>query len=130
MDVYAHQPMNGEPMKKLLAIALTSLALSAHAAESFKEPIDQLSQSQRTIRDKAASGDYQAMRNIAFSYASPRKGDAPSKVGACAWYLLIPAVHKKNFDVGDTGNIHLYCGRLSATEFDEAYAYAFRVLAK
>ena len=131
MVVYVHQPMNGEPMKKLITLTvLASAALPTFAADTFKEPLERLGPKQQEFRNQATAGDYQGMRNLAFSYAEPFKGEAGSKIGACAWYLLIPAVHKQKFDNGDTGNISVYCGKLSPTELNTAYTYAFRVLAK
>lgn len=109
-------------------IALVTFA--AHADNGFKEPLSQLSSKQQEFRDKAAAGDYEGMRNIAYSYMSPLKGEVGSKVGACAWYLLIPVVHKQKFNGGDTGNIYMACGKLSPTDLETAYVYAFRVLAK
>lgn len=123
--------MNGESMKKTLALAtLVLLTLSSQAADAFKEPLDRLSPKQQEFRNLATAGDYQGMRNIAHSYTAPFKGEAESKIGACAWYLLIPVVHKQKFHSGDTGNIFMTCGNLSPSDLDTAYAYAFRVLAK
>jgi hypothetical protein len=124
--------MNGEPMKTAalnIALALCAVSFSAAAQASFQEPLGTLGARQKETRALAVKGDYQAMRNIAYSYVAPAKGEAGSKVAGCAWYLLIPAVHKAKFDMGDTGNISTYCGKLSATELDSAYDYAFRSLA-
>ena len=68
------------------------------------------------------------MRNIAYSYAAPFKGEAGSKVSSCAWYLLVPVIHKDKFDAGDVGNVSVYCGKLSQLELTTAYEYAFKTL--
>jgi hypothetical protein len=123
------QRMNGEIMKNFsIALALGVIAASAAAQTDFTEPLKALSPKQKEFRALAVKGDYQGMRNIAYSYAAPAKGDTGSKVASCAWYLLIPAVHKQKFGLGDTGNISTYCARLSPDELNTAYEYAFRGL--
>lgn len=117
--------------KSLFTLPLIALmTFAAHADNGFKEPLNQLTPKQKEFRDKAAAGDYQGMRNIAYTYQAPSKGEAGSKIAACAWYLLIPVVHKQKFDAGDTGNVYVSCGKLAPDDLDRAYAYAFRVLAK
>lgn len=106
------------------------LALTAEAENSFKEPLSQLSPKQQEFRVKATIGDYQGMRNMAYSYLSPFKGEVGSKIGACAWYLLIPSVHTQKFISGDIGNIAVSCGKLDPESLTTAYEYAFRTLAK
>ncbi len=106
------------------------LVFPVHADNGFIEPIGQLSTKQKEYRDKATKGDYQGMRNIAYTYQAPSKGEVGSKIAACAWYLLIPVVHKQKFDAGDTGNVYVSCSKLDPSDLETAYAYAFRVLAK
>lgn len=116
----------------LLLLAQSSPAVAAQPARSqiaHAEPIDALSLKQKEFRALAAKGDYQGMRNIAYSYAAPFKGEAGSKVSGCAWYLLVPVVHKDKFDAGDVGNVSVYCGKLSQLELTTAYEYAFKTLA-
>ncbi len=122
--------MNGESMKFFVSLLLASTCAVAIAQPEFKEPLGDLSPKQKEFRALAIKGDYQGMRNIAYSYAAPFKGEAGSKVSACAWYLLIPAVHKAKFDSGDIGNVFVYCNKaLDRWELDAAYDYAFRKLA-
>lgn len=117
-------------MNKLFALSALALAsLSAQADNAFKEPLDRLSPKQQEFRSRATAADYQGMRNIAYSYMAPFKGEAGSKIGACAWYLLIPVVHKQKFNSGDTGNVYVACSKLPPSDLDAAYNYAFRVLA-
>lgn len=119
-------------MKKNLFtwLFVTFLALSVQAENAFKEPITQLGPRQQEFRLKATTGDYQGMRNIAHSYLAPFKGEVGSKIGACAWYLLIPSVHKQRFISSDIGNIAVSCGKLDPESLATAYEYAFRALAK
>lgn len=117
--------------KSLFALPLVAfLALSAQAENTFKEPLNQLGTKQQEFRLKATTGDYQGMRNIAYSYLAPFKGEVGSKIGACAWYLLIPSVHKQKFISGDISNIAVSCGKLDPESLTTAYEYAFRTLAK
>lgn len=125
--------MNGDRMRKMTAInmvlVLCAASASVTAQTDFKEPLNALGPKQKEFRALAVKGDYQGMRNIAFSYGAPLKGEAGSKIASCAWYLLIPAVHKEQFSAGDIGNISVYCNKLSLTEQITAYEYAFRTLA-
>lgn len=119
-------------MTLLLLWAQSSAAVAGQTAKqqpSHAEPIDALSLKQKEFRALAIKGDYQGMRNIAYSYAAPLKGEAGSKVSSCAWYLLVPVVHKDKFDAGDVGNVSVYCGKLSQTDLTAAYEYAFKILA-
>lgn len=116
--------------KSIFTLSLALVAAAAHAGSAFTEPLAQLGPKQQEFRAAATSGDYQGMRNIAYSYQAPLKGEVGSKVGACAWYLLIPVVHKQKFNEGDTGNIAMSCGKLDPESLSAAYAYAFRTLAK
>lgn len=104
-------------------------SVSATAQVGFQEPLTTLGAKQREFRALALKGDYQGMRNIAYSYLSPLKGEVGSKIGACAWYLLVPAVHKTKFQSGDTGNIYVSCNKLELNDLNMAYEYAFRTLA-
>ena len=117
--------------KRLFTLSLVALlSLSAQAENTFKEPLKQLSPKQQEFRVNATAGDYQGMRNIAYSYLAPFKGEVSSKIGACAWYLLIPSVHKQKFTSSDIGNIAVSCGKLDPESLTTAYEYAFRTLAK
>lgn len=118
-------------MKEVILTLVIAVASGVAASQpEFTEPLTSLGAGQKKTRALAMQGDYNGMRNIAYSYAAPGKGEAGSKVGACAWYLLIPAIHKAKFHGGDIGNISVYCGKLSQTELDDAYKYAFRTLGK
>lgn len=112
-----------------IALALCIVSTSAAAQTGFKEPLSALGPKQKEFHALAVKGDYQGMRNIAHSYVAPLKNEAGSKVAGCAWYLLIPAVHKEKFNAGDTGNISVYCGKLDPSDLNTAYEYAFRALA-
>jgi hypothetical protein len=112
-----------------IALMITIASASATAQVGFQEPLNALSSQQREFRSLAIKGEYQSMRNIAYSYLSPSKGETGSKIGACAWYLLIPSVHKAKFHAGDTGNIYISCSKLEPGDLNAAYEYAFRTLA-
>lgn len=108
--------------------AIIFAAITTGALADFKEPLNELSSKQKEFRALAVKGDYQGMRNIAYSYVAPFKGEAGSKVAGCAWYLLVPAVHKDKFNSGDIGNVSVYCSKLSGGDLNTAYEHAFRTL--
>lgn len=111
-----------------IALALGIVSIAATAQTAFKEPLNALGSNQKMFRALAIEGDYQGMRNIAYSYLVPLKGETGSKIGACAWYLLIPAVHNAKFHAGDTGNIYTSCSKLDPSDLSSAYEYAFKTL--
>lgn len=119
-------------MRLVLSMAVAALVLAnpVSAQSNFKEPLNMLGKQQKEFRALAVKGDYQGMRNLAYSYQAPFSGEAGSKIGACAWYVLIPVVHREKFHGGDVGNIHVSCGKLSPTDLEAAYEYAFRTLAR
>lgn len=80
--------------------------------------------SQSELTKKAITGDYQAQRNLAYSYANPRQGEQADAVRACAWYLTVyqsgsPKVHE-----GDKGNVAVYCSKLPTTDLKVAQKQA------
>ena len=91
-------------MKRILLIAALLCAGQAHA------------QTQDQLEKQARRGDYQAQRNLAYSYASPMKGEKEDKLAACVWYLVVIKSGSDKVDIGDTGNAKVYCSKLERTE--------------
>lgn len=91
-------------MKKIMAIS--GLLLCAGV----------MAQSQDKLQAGAMRGDYQAQRNLAYSYAAPMKGETGDKIKACAWYLVILQSGSSKINAGDTSNADTYCTRLSKME--------------
>ena len=73
-------------------------------------------QSQDKLLKKAIAGDYQAQRNLAYSYANPATGERADKIKSCAWYQVILKSGSDKVSVGDVGNVKVYCGALSDLE--------------
>ncbi|MBF8179662.1 hypothetical protein [Herminiimonas contaminans] len=83
-----------------------------------------LAQSQKDLEKPAMRGDYQAQRNLAYSFVAPMKGENLNPVAGCAWYLVILKSGSPRVDVTDTNNATLYCDRLSQTEKIAAHGKA------
>lgn len=83
-----------------------------------------LAQSQKELEKTALRGDYQAQRNLAYSFVAPMQGEDLNPVSGCAWYLVILRSGSKRVDVTDSNNATLYCDRLSKTEQISAYGKA------
>lgn len=67
------------------------------------------SESQIALKNKAMKGDYQAQRNLAWSYVNPHKKDKADPVLGCAWYLVILQSRSPKIHEGDYGNVKVYC---------------------
>jgi len=69
---------------------------------------------EKELLDAAMKGDYQAQRNLAFGYATGGQQFRVNKGAACSWYLLILRSDSPKLNVGDVGNVDVYCGKLDA----------------
>ncbi|CAB3962935.1 hypothetical protein BLA9940_07078 [Burkholderia aenigmatica] len=65
--------------------------------------------SPQTYLPKALAGDYQAQRNLAYTYGA----DLRDFSKACSWYLLILRSDSPSLNIGDLSNAETYCGMLS-----------------
>jgi hypothetical protein len=83
------------------ALGLIAQVGIAHAVES-----------QSTLTKKALIGDYQAQRNLAYSYFNPRKDEVADPVLGCAWYMTIVKSGSPKVNLGDEGNVKVYCNKL------------------
>ena len=69
----------------------------------------------------AMRGDYQAMRNLAFTWSTDAARTQPdASIVGCAWYAQIMQMHTAKVHVGDVSNRDLYCGRLSKQDLQAA----------
>lgn len=79
----------------------------------------------------AAAGDYQAMRNYAFTWSTDAARENPdASIVGCAWYALILRKHAARAHDGDRSNKALYCGRLTAAQAQRAGALLADLSAK
>lgn len=88
-------------MKRLIGLLAIVAAIGVQA-DDFKD-----------VTGLAMKGDYQAQRNLAFSYVSrPYAGQKKDVNQACAWYLLILRSDSAKLNTGDVGNVKAYCDSL------------------
>lgn len=80
--------------------------------------------SQSDLTKKAITGDYQAQRNLAYSYVNPRKGEQADAVRACAWYLTVYQSGSPKVNEGDKGNVAVYCSKLPTNDLKVAQKQA------
>lgn len=88
------------------------------------------SQSQQILEDAAMQGDYQAQRNLAFSYSRPfeSRGEIENPILACAWRLIILHSGSPKVDLTDQSNMEVYCGKLSSEDFDKSKRTAIDIM--
>jgi len=118
-------------MKKLIAIAMMLVLAGCGEKEPDSRTVvapavricatDETHDQPHTyeaVRDLAMKGNYQAQRNLAFGYAGgmPYKGQDENTILGCAWYKYIMLSGSEKVNTTDTGNVQVYCGRLSAQE--------------
>lgn len=120
-------------MKTVVALALFLLATGLHA-----KPLDPADiEAQLTPKTKAqlvsytagaTAGDYQAMRNLAFTWSTDATRERPEAlVVGCAWYAQIVQRHKTKANAGDVSNRDLYCGRLTPDNMQAALGLSARI---
>lgn len=82
--------------------ALSRLALVCLIAISTNAVAD----SEVQMQQSAMRGDYQAQRNLAYSYATGRAttGSPKKPIDACAWYRVIAASNNPKVQSGDYSN--------------------------
>lgn len=94
-------------MIKLFLCLLTASTTTAVVAAP-----DQAAELQR----KAARGDYQAQRNLAYSYQTAVLGLPKDFMQACMWRTVIVQSGDAQVDSSDASNLDYVCGKLSPTE--------------
>ncbi|MET3461268.1 hypothetical protein [Variovorax atrisoli] len=113
--------------------AFLGLALSVLTAVAHSQPLDVVKLEQqlsspvqgrlKSSEAAARKGDYQAMRNFAYVWASEAaREQPPAAIVGCAWYAVILKRHADKAHAGDVSNKDLYCGRLNADQARQAGA--------
>ncbi|WP_157381517.1 hypothetical protein [Methylophilus sp. 5] len=83
------------------------------------------------LTKEAEKGDYQAQRNLAYSYSTGQFNSPYEPITGCAWYAVIAASGHKEFDSGDAGNYKLYCEeKLNPDQFSQALQKAAETMRK
>lgn len=112
----------------LCGLALAALAMVAHGqpldVSKLEQQLSSPVRARLTLSEAAArKGDYQAMRNFAYVWASEAaREQPPAAIVGCAWYAVILKRHADKAHAGDVSNKHLYCGRLTADQARQAGA--------
>lgn len=73
---------------------------------------------------KALEGDYQAQRNVAASFASPRRWVVARPIQACAWRMVIEVTKPADAEYQDTNSYGIDCRDLSQGDLAQAEAVA------
>lgn len=105
-------------MKKLIALLICSVSISAFAAteKATKE------------LEKAMTGDYQTLRNVAFAMKDGSFGHDKNPVATCALRKVILIVNQDKTDITDYNNEAIDCGKLKMDEQKSAWEIALKSL--
>lgn len=91
-------------------------------------------QSEAQLKQAAMKGDYQAQRNLAYSYANgwltPADADyIPKKViDACAWYRVVIIMNSEKLHSGDYSNEWTYCSKFNPSQNESAWILAKKLV--
>lgn len=97
----------------LFAVSLSSLAMTDKAKDELQ---------------KALQGDYQALRNTAFSMKDGSAGHDRNPIAGCALRKITLIVAQDKTDAGDYGNEYVDCKALSPTESEQAWKMTLQLL--
>lgn len=97
----------------LFAVSLSSLAMTDKAKNELQ---------------KALQGDYQALRNTAFSMKDGSAGHDRNPIAGCALRKITLIVAQDKTDAGDYGNKYVDCKALSPTESEQAWKMTLQLL--
>ena len=111
-------------MKLFLSAALALLPFLVFAQPAI-EP-STLPASLAEVRAKALQNDYQAQRNLAYTYGSGSfelKGKT-YPLAACGWYTAIVHLHPTRANDVDLGNVWMHCSKLNLSEHGRALSFS------
>ena len=97
----------------LFAVSLSSLAMTDKAKNELQ---------------KALQGDYQALRNTAFSMKDGSAGHDRNPIAGCALRKITLIVAQDKTDAGDYGNEYVDCKALSPDESEKAWKMTLQLL--
>ncbi|HDR1208486.1 TPA: hypothetical protein QB282_002163, partial [Pasteurella multocida] len=78
--------------------------------------------------EKALTGDYQSLRNVAFSMEQGSFGHDKNPVSACALRRVILFVNSDKADDTDYANELISCKNIHATENRQAWEIALKIV--
>lgn len=111
--------------KFVLKSVLVILAMASTSA---------LAETEAKMKQAAMRGDYQAQRNLAYSYAvgwaTPESPNyIPKKpVDACAWYRVIAVSITPKVQTADYSNEWTYCSKLRPEQSETAWLLTKRLM--
>lgn len=86
---------------------------SVAATPPAPQEINQISASMQQLAALALSGDYQAQRNLAYSYSRGWEGGQIDVVQGCAWRKVILSSKHASVDDSDVSNHQFECSKLT-----------------
>ncbi|WP_297572623.1 hypothetical protein [uncultured Deefgea sp.] len=104
--------------KLFLALLLSGLSLTC------------LAQTEKEMKSAALKGDYQAQRNLAYSYGTGwgtvggATYVAKKPIESCAWYRTILLLDSNKIKDADYSNEWVYCHTLSLSDASQAWERA------
>lgn len=106
----------------VLLMAANGLYARTLDVSSLEKKLDPATRARlSTYHERAIKGDYQAMRNIAYTWSTDAaREQSDAAVVGCAWYAQIMQVHMTKANAGDADNRELYCSRLSKDDLQAA----------
>ncbi|PJG86197.1 hypothetical protein [Conservatibacter flavescens] len=105
-------------MKKLFASLVLMLPAIGYAAtEKAQQELE-----------KAMLGDYQSLRNVAYSMKEGTFGHDKNPVSACALRKVILFVNKDEIDTTDYSNEYVDCKNLSMQEHKKSWEIALQAI--
>ena len=78
--------------------------------------------------EKALQGDYQALRNAAFSMKDGSEGYDRNPIAGCAFRKLILIINQDKTHTGDYSNEYVECKALSLIESEQAWKLTLQLL--
>lgn len=97
----------------LFTVSLSSLAMTDKAKDELQ---------------KALQGDYQALRNTAFSMKDGSAGHDRNPIAGCALRKITLIVAQDKTDTSDYGNEYVDCKALSPNESEQAWKMTLQLL--
>ncbi len=113
-----HQSQGSKTMKKLIPTLLLVASVSAFGATE---------KAQKEIAEAIATGEYQKLRNVAYSMESGTFGHDENPLAACALRRVILLVNSSQVDVTDYNNEAIACRKIQVTDNQQAWETAFSI---
>lgn len=133
--------LNNDERRKLALLLSMTLSQMGNLSEAkkveeeyskIKDPasadkflIEKYSTAKNELEQLALNGDYQAQRNIAYSYATDPEKFGRNHIQACGWYLVVLSSGSPKVDAGDKSNVEVYCSHKFLNDSERSQAFSF-----